>query len=192
MTQRLDFDFWEDPWEGLLEGLSGKRPLLYMGYSESGESFREFRSLEEIHQCHRALDQVMALDRLLSFVYQGTTPMHLECVGHTLTYKNLLLTSWARHHLVLREDNRPLTVQQLPVFFRDLWAEESKPHRVAPEMKEGFMAWLTVKSGLAPHEIQGFAGKTFDFLFTELEKEYGAVSLKNLDPRYVRHFLVVP
>lgn len=192
ITQGFDFDFWEDLWEGLLEGLSGKRPLLYMGFSESGESFREFRSLEEIHQCHGALDQVMALDRLLYFVYQGATPMHLEGVGYTLTYKNLLLTSWARHHLDLREDNRPLTAQLLPAFFRDLWAEGSKPHRVAPAMKEGFMAWLTAKSGLAPHEIQGFAGKTFDFLFTELEKEYGAVSLKNLDPRYVRHFLVVP
>jgi hypothetical protein len=112
-------------------------------------------------------------------------------VGHTLTYKNLLLTSWARHHLDLGAENTSLTVEQLPLIFEDLWKEGSKPHRVAPAMKESFTAWLTAMSGLAPHEIQGFAGKTFDLLFAELEKDYGAVSLKNLDPRYVRHFLVV-
>jgi hypothetical protein len=190
-TQGFALDFWDDFWEGLLEGLSEKRPLFYAGFSENGESFREFRSLEEIHRCQRALDQVMALDRLLSFVYEGATPIHFEGVGHTLTYKNLLLTSWARHHLGLGDENKAMTVEQMPVFFQKLWAEGSKPHRVAPTMKESFATWLTAMSGLAPHEIQGFAGKTFDLLFAELEKDYGAVSLSNLDPRYVRHFLVV-
>ena len=191
-TLGLECDFWDDAWSGLLEGLSRKHPILYVGFSGSGESFRDFQSLKEIRQSRQALDQVMALDRLLALVYKKAEPMRFEGVVHALTYKNLLLTHWARHHMNLKEGAGPLSAQQLPVFFRELWMEERKPYHVKPAMQEAFIKWLADTSGLAQKEIRDLAGEPLHHLFEELEREYGGVSLKNLNWRYVKHFLVVP
>jgi hypothetical protein len=48
------------------------------------------------------------------------------------------------------------------------------------------------RSGLAAAEIQNQVGVVLDSLFRELENEYGSVSTEDLDPRYVRHILVIP
>jgi hypothetical protein len=188
----LGLDFWEENWAGMLDGLSRKRPLFYTGFSEGAELYRDFKSLEEIKQCHKALDQVMGLDHLLSAVCAHASPRIADSSSLGITYKNLLLTSWARHHLGFGKENKPVTTKELRKFFRDLWTQGNKPYRVEPTMKEGFTDWLTSRSGFAPHQIQGFAGEALDDLFEELEKEYGTVSLEDLDPRYVKHFLVVP
>jgi hypothetical protein len=47
-----------------------------------------------------------------------------------------------------------------------------------------------VRTGLAADALQDQVGTTMDSLFNEIENEYGSVSIQDLDPRYVRHFLV--
>ena len=59
-------------------------------------------------------------------------------------------------------------------------------------MKQSFWDWLVLRSGLAAAEVQGQVGTAVNSLFRELENEYGSVSMKDLDPRYVRHILVTP
>jgi len=49
-----------------------------------------------------------------------------------------------------------------------------------------------MRSGQAIAETPGNVGITIDRLFSELEKEYGSVSVNDLDPRYIKHFLVRP
>lgn len=191
VRESFALSFWGDYWEGILEGLLRKRPLFYTGFSE-GEPYREFKTLEEITRCHRALDQIMALDQLLSLLFAQTAVVHPVQAYHPVTYKNLLLTCWARHHLGLPEETKSLGIEELKIFFRNLWVKEARPYRVDTKMKQAFLDWLQMRSDQAIDEILSQVGKTFERLFGELEKEYGSVSLKDLDPRYIKHFLVTP
>jgi len=186
--QALSLAFWGDPWEGILEGLLKKRPLFYTNLSD-GELYREFKELSDIEVCHEALDQMAAMDHLLSLVLA-----HAPIAGRTgyqpVRWMNLLLTSWARHRLGLPEDMEPIGAGQLKTFLRDLWKKGKKPYRIAENVKQSFGDWLVGRTGLAAHELQDQVGNTMENLFKELENEYGSVSMEDLDPRYVRHFLI--
>ncbi len=188
VNQALGTAFWGRQWEGILEGLLRKRPLYYAGLSE-GEPHREFKALEEIVDCRRVLDQMMALDRLLSLVSTHGCLAHPIQADQSLDYKNLLLTCWARNHLGLSEEPKPLLVDELKAFFRSLWGPGGKPHRVGEGMRQSFRNWLMGRSGLAAAEIDSQVGIVLDSLLGELENEYGSVSIEDLDPRYVKHVL---
>ena len=183
--------FWGDAWGEILEGLLRKRPLFYAGLSET-EPYREFRTLEEITHCHSVLDRIIAMDHLLSLLFAQTAVTHPVQACQPVTYKNLLLTCWARDCLGLPEETKPFAVEELKIFFKDLWVKEARPYRVDTRMKHAFLDWLEMRSDQAITEITGQVGKTLERLFDELEKEYGSVSLKDLDPRYIKHFLVAP
>jgi hypothetical protein len=189
--ESFSLSFWGDEWGGLLEGLLKKRPLYYTSFSE-GEPYREFRNLKDIVYCDESLDQIMSLDRLLSLLFAQTGVAYPVRTCHPVTYKNLLLTCWARHHLGIPEETKSVTVEELKVFFRDLWVKGVKPCRVDTRMKQAFLDWLKVRSDQNMAEILSGARKTFDRLFGELEKEYGSVFPNDLDPRYIKHFLVTP
>jgi len=187
--QAFGFSFWDDDWKGILEGLLKKRPLFYTGLSE-GVPHREFKSLEDITHCQRSLDEIKALDQLLSLAFAESIVAVPVQAYHPITYNNLLFTCWARHHQGLPEDTKPLAVEELKSFFRNLWAKKTKPNQVDTKMRQAFMDWLQMRSGKSAADILGQVGNTIDHLFEGLEKEYGSVALKDLDPRYVKHFLV--
>jgi hypothetical protein len=130
-----------------------------------------------------------AVDRLLSLVL-AHTPIAGRMGYQPVRWTNLLLTSWARDHLGLSQHVEPIAVESLKAFFRDLWEKGEKPCRVGANMKRSFGDWLMVRTGLAADALQDQVGSTMDNLFKELENEYGSVSIQDLDPRYVRHFLV--
>jgi hypothetical protein len=187
--QDLSPSFWADEWEGLLEGLLRKRPLFYTGFS-GGEPYREFKVLEDITHCESALNEIMAVDHLLSLLFAQGAIIGPVIAYQPITYKNLVFTGWARDYLCQPEDIGPLTLKELKAFFRDLWQKKARPRGVATKMKQAFLDWLQGRSGEAPNEILDKVGKTIDRLFDELEAEYGSVTLKDLDPRYIKHFLV--
>ncbi len=188
VAQGFSLAFWGAYREGLFGGLLRKRPLFYAGLSQAS-LHREFASLEEITHCQSTLAESMALDRLLSLVFVQRLSYPTEAY-QPLTYDNLLLTGWARHHLGLSEEVQPLLAAQLQRFFENLWADGKKPYRMQKTMKQSFLDWLIGRSGLTAREIQRLAGRILDDLFSELESEYGLVSTEDLDPRYVKHFLV--
>jgi hypothetical protein len=188
VTQALGLAFWGDPWEGVLEGFLKKRPLFYTNLSD-GNLYREFKDLSDIEYCREALSRMAAVDRLLSLVL-AHTPIAGRMGYQPVRWTNLLLTSWARDHLGLSQHVEPIAVESLKAFFRDLWEKGEKPCRVGANMKRSFGDWLMVRTGLAADALQDQVGSTMDNLFKELENEYGSVSIQDLDPRYVRHFLV--
>jgi hypothetical protein len=187
--QAFDLSFWGEGWAGILEGVLKKRPLYYTGLS-GDEAYREFRTLDEITNCHKALGEVTALDDLLSLLFPKSPIACLVQSHQPMTYTSLLLTCWARHHLKLAEDIEPLAFEDLKAFFRDLWDKEIGPRQVDPQMKQAFWRWLQMRSGLGVDEILSTVGNTLNVVFRELDQEYGSVSLKDLDPRYIKHFLV--
>jgi len=188
VTQAFGLTFWGDQWEGVLEGLLRKRPLFYTSLSD-GELYREFKDLSDIETCHKALDEMAAIDRLLSLVL-ARAPIAAPRGYQPLRWMNLLLTSWARDHLGLSEEIAPLETDQLRAFFGDLWEQGKTPASLDPNMRRSFIDWLVGRTGLAAHDLQDQVGTTIDTLLKELENEYGPVSIQDLDPRYVSHFLV--
>jgi hypothetical protein len=187
--QSLDIGFWGDDWGGMLQGLLKKRPLFCTGLSED-KPYREFKTLEDIARCHNVLDGISAMDNLLSLLLPKSPITFPVEAYQPLTFKNLILTCWARDHLKISGDIEPLSRGEMKTLFKDLWKEPAKPRRVDPEMKQAAFNWLQAQSGLTVDELQRGAASTLDSLFVELDEEYGSVSYEDLDPRYVKHFLV--
>jgi hypothetical protein len=188
----LKLTFWGEQWMGIVGGLLVKKPLFYDNY-KSGVLYREFASLEDIRQTEAVFDQVVAIDDLLSLMN-----IRLDSPSRYgfLTFKNLLLTMWARHYRRLKGERlKALTVKQFRPFFENLLPgsvdPDGRPVRKIPqEMKTAFLTWLAAETGLKDYEISGRLGQTFEDLFNEIESEYGRVAAADIDPRFVHLFLL--
>lgn len=188
----LQLTFWGEKWLGVLGGLLIKKPLYHDDY-ETGILYREFFTLDEIRDTEHRLDQIKAVDDLFSLM--NIRLGHPSSYGF-LTYKNLILTLWASHYLVIStEILKPLTLKQFVPFFQDLLPEDpnlepDQARKIPLAMKDSFIHWLTDDTGLKAYEITEKAGQTFEDLFNEIESEYGHVDPAHIDPRYVQLFLI--
>jgi hypothetical protein len=181
---KLPLSFWGEGWIGILGGLLIKRPLYYDNY-KTGRLYREFYYIEDIRHAEKVLNEIIAFDRLLSCMTVNLMPPY----SGLLTYKNLLLTLWARHYLGLSEAIVPLDINEFKIFFDDLWEYDERPHKIDTLMKESFLKWLSEKTGLDTYEISQQAGPTMENLFNEIESEYGLVSKEDLDSKYIHLFI---
>jgi hypothetical protein len=135
------------------------------------------------------------VDDLLSLM--TITLAHPSSYGF-LTYKNLVLTLWARHYLKLpAKPLQSLALKDFKLFFDDLLPGRSdtgadRPRAIPQAMKNHFLDWLAAETGLKDFEITEGLEKTFENLFAEIESELGLVAAKGLDPRYVQMFLLTP
>jgi hypothetical protein len=177
---------------GVVGGLLVKKPLFYDNY-KTGVLYREFASLEDIRQTEAVFNQVVAVDELISLMnFKLGSPSRYGF----LTYKNLLLTLWARHFRRLRGDKlKPLTLKQFRPFFEKLLpgpvdSDSELARKIPVKMKTAFLNWLSFETGLKDYEIADRLGKTFEDLFNELENEYGLVAAEQIDPRFVHLFLL--
>lgn len=184
-SKGLLLGFWDEKWMGVVGGLLIKKPLFYDS-DKTDVLYREFYSLKDIKETENVLNEIIAFDELLSLV--GIEPRLVE-QGY-LTYKSFVLTLWARHHLGLTEEPLPLTMEAFKPFFNDLWAGKDRLRKTRPAMKESFLSWVADRTGRTHHEITQKLGRTLENLFNEIESEYGAVSDRDLDPKYIRLFLI--
>jgi hypothetical protein len=182
----LLLSFWGKDWLGVLGGLLIKKPLFYDNY-KTGVLYREFISMEDIKETENVLNEIIAFDDLLSRMTIKPEPV----ADGFITYKNLVLTLWVSHYLGLPEEPLSITLDEFNLFFDDLWAGKDKPRKTSLSMKKLFLNWLSDRTGLTPREISQSLGQTLENLFNELESEYGEVSKKDLDPRYISLFLIV-
>jgi hypothetical protein len=188
----LRLTFWGEQWLGVLGGLLVKKPLFYDNY-QTGVLYREFSSLEDIRMTEDSFNQIKAVDDLLSLM--TITLAHPSSYGF-LTYKNLVLTLWARHYLKLpAKPLQSLALKDFKLFFDDLLPGRSdtgadRPRAIPQAMKNHFLDWLAAETGLKDFEITEGLEKTFENLFAEIESELGLVAAKGLDPRYVQMFLL--
>jgi hypothetical protein len=189
----LRLTFWGEQWLGVLGGLLLKKPLFYDNY-QSGVLYREFNRQEDIQATEDILNQIKAVDKLLSLMTLQLA--HPASYGF-LTYKNLVLTLWARHYL--KAPTQPLQAvafKDFQPFFEDLLPGRpdpaaAKPRSVPQAMKNHFLEWLAADTGLKDFEITEGLGRTFEDLFTDIESELGRVAAQDLDPRYIQMFLLV-
>jgi hypothetical protein len=184
-TKGLVLGFWGEEWMGVIGGLLIKKPLYYDS-DNAGELYREFISIQDIKAIENSLNEIMAFDEIFSLISIEPEP---DTDGY-LTYKNFMLTLWARHYLGLTEELLPLTIDEFRCFFDSLWAEKKLPRKTSPSMKASLLDWLSDKTGLMRHEITQKLGPSLENLFDEIESEYQKVSRDDLDPRYIHLFLI--
>lgn len=182
----LPLSFWDEEWLGMLGGLLIQRPLYYDNY-KTGVLYREFLSLEDITVTEKGLNEIIAFDELLSLLPVTLKP--LSTYGF-LTYKNLVLTLWARHCLDLSEELSAIPLNDFKRFFNDLWPVDDTQPAVSISMKTSFLDWLSKVTGLSHYDITRKLGGVLENLFEELENEYSRISVKHLDPKYIPHFLL--
>jgi Family of unknown function (DUF6178) len=189
----LRLTFWGEQWLGVLGGLLLKKPLFYDNY-KTGVLYREFASLEDIRVMEKIFKQVKAVDDLLSLM-----PIDLDQPSSYgfLTYKNLILTLWARHYLKLPGKKlNPLDLKKFKSFFEKLLpghpdSDTQTPRKVPQEMKGLFLSWLADNTSLKDFEITERLGETLENLFGEIESEFGNVAVDNLEPKYIQLFLLM-
>ena len=190
--QNLPLSFWGEEWLGVLGGLLIKKPLFFDNY-KTGVLYREFDSINDIKKTERVLDEIIAFDDLLSLMAIELKPLS----DNLLTHKNLLLTLWARHYLNLPNELSPISLNEFKRFFDDLFTEfpdteKDRQRKTKISMKESFLNWLSDKTSLDQYKISQKLGQALENLFSEIESEYGKVSTKDLDPRYIYLFLLNP
>ncbi len=183
--QGLSLVFWGEEWMGVLGGLLIKKPLYFDNY-KTGQIYRDFYSLSDVTEISKILDEIIALDDLLSLI--GADTKHIK--DRSGNFKNLLLTHFACHRTGLSKETVPLPYDDFIRFFATLWIGKGKSRRIDLSVKESFLNWLTIRTGLKSSEITEKLGRVFDDLFGEIETELKKVSQHDLDPRYINLFLV--
>lgn len=182
---KLHLSFWGEGWIGVLGGLLIKRPLYYDNY-KTGMLYREFYSIEDIKHTEKVLNEIIGFDNLLSCMTLTPAPPYADL----FTYKNMVLTLWARHYLGLSDDLIPIDIDKFKIFFDELWESGKKPRKTSVLMKESFLKWLSEKTGLDTYDISRKVGQTMENLFSEIESEYGSVSKKDLNSKYIHLFIM--
>ena len=185
-AQGLTLDFWDEKWMGILGGLHLKRPLYFENRRKENVLYREFFSLNDIDETEKEMDAIIQMDGLLSRL-----PIHINAFGPIhLTWKNIVLTLWAKNHLAIPEKETPLKPEQLALLFESLWPESDTPARIKESMKKLFLQWLSESAKMDMHEISQNLGEVFEALFEEVEREYGNLKKEAIDPRYIRLFIL--
>ena len=190
----LRLTFWGEQWLGIVGGLLLKKPLFYDNY-KTGVLYREFATLKDIRKTEKIFNQIVGVDDLLALMN-----IKIDSVSQYgfLTFKNLLLTLWARRYCRLKSTLlKPLTLKQFYPFFEKLLPGQvdssgERARKIPVEMKTAFLNWLAAETGLKDYEISDRLSQTFADLFNEIESEYGRVAPEELDPRFVNLFLLTP
>jgi hypothetical protein len=188
----LKLSFWGEQWMGVLGGILLKKPQYYDNY-QTGVLYREFASLEDVARVKDVLKQAQAVDHLLALMNPQLDP---PARYGFLTWKNLLLTRWARQRMALKGANlKPMALPAFARFFNRLFPGPPPPdatasRRIPDSMKADFIAWLARDTGLQDFEISEKLGRIFEDLFAEIEAEYGRVAAADLDARFVPLFLL--
>ncbi|MFO8049072.1 MAG: DUF6178 family protein [Desulfosudaceae bacterium] len=194
----LPVSFWGDTAQATLSGLLVKRPLFYDVNLEGGR-YREFENPADLLTTTKVLDRLMVIDDLLGQTTVDPTPVSFE----VLTYKNLLLTLWARDCLGLPPIVDFIEMESFRTFYGDLLSaapaakddfadalDASSRREIKDYWKQMFLDWLAMITGQSAYHISQRAGSVLEDLFEEIEETFGRVTPDDLDPRYVELFLV--
>jgi len=190
VSRGLSDDFWGEFFLGVLEGLLVDRPLFYCRY-ENGGSHREFADLADIRVTRQALRQIVAVDMVLSRLSIGTLSAAHD-PDRPYSYKNLLLTLWARDRLGLPHAVSFIPVDPFRSLFRDLWVARGQSPKIRPSMKVSFLIWVSRRIGLSYLKVAELLGGVTDGLFDDVQADCGFLSANHLDPRSLELFLLEP
>ncbi|MCK4768235.1 MAG: hypothetical protein KAS28_07580, partial [Desulfobacula sp.] len=144
----LPISFFGEDYLGLIGGLFLDRPLYYDNYTSGGELYRNFKSLSDVFQTSRALEQVIALDTVLSKLSVDIKSFE----EGILTYKTLILTLWAKDRLNLPSTLEPIDTTTFKDFFIALF---SKPESAKTDQIQlnDLITWTSEATGINESNI---------------------------------------
>ncbi len=181
----LPLTFWGERWMGVLGGILIKRPRYFDNY-RSGVIYREFAALADVSETRETLAAIMSMDALLSAIDLNRPDRALG----VLTYKNLLLTSWARDRKTQRGPLRPLSEGEMRRFFSWLWNAPAPPFAIDDTRRQAFLDWLARRAVMPSEIVASRFGALLEALFAEIEEELGRVAVDDLQARYVTQLLL--
>ncbi len=189
LANEIPLNFWGEQWLGHLGGVLLKKPLFFDNYTTTSGLYKEFASLEDIRETGSALSRIFVFDDLFSLLLEDFEPVP----DRFMTYKNVVLTLWARNFLGLEtapnQDIR-VPVDEFRRFFSELFTETGEKRAVKDSMKENFMDWVVSNTKLTRDELSSNLGAAFEELFEELEAELSQVETANIDPRFILLFFL--
>jgi len=183
-SSNLPLSFLGEHFLGVIGGLLLDRPLYYDNYS-SGELYKDFKSLSDIAKTGRALEQVIALDMVL-----GKLSVDINSFKEgILTYKTLILTLWAKERLNLAPSLEPIDTKLFKDFFEALFLKSSTEETDQIQLND-LVLWTSEATGIEQTELAEEFLEVLTDLINELEEEYGSVDCRNIDYRFIPHFLL--
>ncbi|MBU8911805.1 MAG: hypothetical protein KOO65_11105 [Desulfobacterales bacterium] len=180
----LPLSFFGEDYLGVIGGLFLDRPLYYDNYA-SGELYRDFKSLSDIFQTSRALEQVIALDAVLDKLNVDIKSFE----EGVLTYKTLILTLWAKDRLNLQPTLESIDTQVFKDFFMALFSKSDSQKQDRIQLND-LILWTSEATGTREADLAEEFIRVLTNLIKELEAEYGSVDPENIDPRFIPHFLL--
>lgn len=181
----LPLSFLGEYWLGTLGGLLLNRPLFFDNY-ETGVMYRPFGSLEDVSRASENLVLIMEVDQVIRHLDADITTF-----SHgILTWKSLVLTLWARDRLGMAAVLEPIEADRFKDFVGELFSGDGDKRSIQPDRRDDLRSWLTRDTDLDKASLSRGFDRVVDSLFDELEDELGSVSLANLEPGLITHFLV--
>ena len=181
---RLPLSFLDETYLGVVGGLFIDRPMFFDNY-RTHDLYRDFRTRADISITRNALDEVMALDSVLDRLTVDTDSFR----EGILTYKTLLLTLWARERLNLPPTLEPIDITVFKDFFTALFSRPGQKRSHDIRMDD-LLLWICEATGSDEKSLPGSFVRVIENLMRELDREYGSVQSRDLDPRFMPHFLL--
>jgi hypothetical protein len=128
----------------------------------------------------------MALDGLFK---RMDVPMAADTGIRFFTYKNLLLTLWARASLKAPPidpgaETFAVSLSAFRDFYTELWTDQKGLRIIGDEKKADFLQWAAQASDQPSADLSDRLGTVFEALFDEIQRELAPVRTGNLDPPY--------
>jgi len=180
----LPLSFLGETYLGVIGGLFLDRPLYYNSYA-TGKLYRDFKSISDIIVTSRALEQIIALDKVLGLIDADINSFEQG----VLTYKTLILTLWAKDRLKLAPDLEPIDTSIFKNFFIALFSK-SDPLQSHKIQLQDLILWTSEVTGMNETDFEKAFSQVLLDLINELEEEYALVDPENIDPRFIPHFLL--
>ncbi|MBU8850201.1 MAG: hypothetical protein KOO64_11705, partial [Desulfobacterales bacterium] len=165
----LPLSFFGEDYLGVIGGLFLDRPLYYDNYA-SGELYRDFKSLSDIFQTSRVLEQVIALDAVLDKLNVDIKSFE----EGVLTYKTLILTLWAKDRLNLQPTLESIDTQVFKDFFMALFSKSDSQKQDRIQLND-LILWTSEATGTREADLAEEFIRVLTNLIKELEAEYGSV-----------------
>jgi len=180
--------FWGTPWEETLDGLCAIRPIYFAG-KDARNPYRDFRTVEDLEETYRRVDQIKAIDRLLMdlSIRRGESA---RLPAWAETFHPLLFNRWARAILGIEMSPEPLTRKQAEHFFRLVRRNDKGPPYRMAGFKEAFIRDLSWASFDVDEKATQALREALSGIWDSFRGEYENIEEKNLERRYLRFLRV--
>jgi len=180
----LPLSFLGETYLGVAGGLFLDRPLYYDNYA-TGLLYRNFSSIPDITKTSRILEQIIAIDMVLDKLKVDISSFK----EGVLTYKTLILTLWAKNRLNLDSNLEPIDTKVFKDFFIALFSKSESVHHHKIQLND-LILWTCEATGISQADLGNPFNEVMADLIKELEAEYGSVDPRNIDPRFIPHFIL--